>query len=173
MAGCSTIPPAQQGACNTSAQTSTVTVDPGDISTETIAYIDNKKNRWSASVGKKFVKGEVAERGTFVITVKNDGDALPAGTPITITDMVPAGATLGGFSGSSGTNWSCTPAFAVQGPATLTCKYTGPYPVNAGATLPDLGLTATFGPHSGEGKNCATVALNGASDAAQPACAPF
>jgi uncharacterized repeat protein (TIGR01451 family) len=175
MSGCSTLPPTQQGPCNTTAQTSTVTVDPGDVSTETIAYIHNKKNHLAASVGKKFVKGEVPERGTFVVTVKNDGDAIPAGTPITVTDTVPAGVKLIGFSGSSGANWSCTPAFAVTGPATLTCKYTGAYPINVGATLPDLALNASLGQHPDDAKNCATVSLNGgsASEGGQPACAPF
>jgi hypothetical protein len=43
MVGCSTIPPAQQGPCNPAAQTSTVTVVPGDVSTMTIAFITNRK----------------------------------------------------------------------------------------------------------------------------------
>lgn len=43
MTGCSTIPPAQQGLCNPTAQTSTVTVVPGDVSTMTIVFITNKK----------------------------------------------------------------------------------------------------------------------------------
>jgi hypothetical protein len=43
MVACSTIPPAQQGACNPAAQTSTVTVVPGDVSTMTIAFITNRK----------------------------------------------------------------------------------------------------------------------------------
>jgi hypothetical protein len=40
--GCTTIPPANQGSC--SAQTDTVTVAPGDVSTMTIAFITNKGN---------------------------------------------------------------------------------------------------------------------------------
>lgn len=43
MAGCTTIPPGQQGPCNLGAQTSTVTVAPGDVSTMTIALVTNKK----------------------------------------------------------------------------------------------------------------------------------
>ena len=42
MFGCATIPATQQGACNTAAQTSTVTVAPGDLSTETVAIITNR-----------------------------------------------------------------------------------------------------------------------------------
>ena len=42
MAGCSTIPPGQQGKCDLDTQTSTVTVSPGDVSAQTIAIITNK-----------------------------------------------------------------------------------------------------------------------------------
>jgi hypothetical protein len=45
IAGCTTVPPTQQGACNVPPQTSTVTVVPGDISTETIAIITNGPGR--------------------------------------------------------------------------------------------------------------------------------
>jgi hypothetical protein len=43
MNGCSTIPASQQGTCDpTNAQTSTVSVSPGDVSSQTIAIITNK-----------------------------------------------------------------------------------------------------------------------------------
>jgi hypothetical protein len=44
MVGCATIPPGQQGPCNTQIpgpQTSTVTVTPGDVSSQTIAFVTN------------------------------------------------------------------------------------------------------------------------------------
>lgn len=40
---CVTIPAAHQGACNTAAQTSTVTVVAGDISTQTVAIMVNHR----------------------------------------------------------------------------------------------------------------------------------
>jgi hypothetical protein len=43
MVSCSTIPPGQQGPCNPAAQTSTVTVVPGDVSTMTIAFVTNRR----------------------------------------------------------------------------------------------------------------------------------
>jgi hypothetical protein len=43
MSGCSTIPGGQQGTCNTPPNTSTVTVAPGDLSTETVAIITNRR----------------------------------------------------------------------------------------------------------------------------------
>lgn len=45
MAGCATIPASQQGACDPKAQTSTVTIAPGDVSAQTIAIIDNRRIR--------------------------------------------------------------------------------------------------------------------------------
>jgi hypothetical protein len=42
MAGCSTFPAAQQGSCNLAAQTSTITVAPGGINTQTVATIVNR-----------------------------------------------------------------------------------------------------------------------------------
>lgn len=42
MAGCSTFPATQQGPCNLSAQTSTISVAPGGINTQTVATITNR-----------------------------------------------------------------------------------------------------------------------------------
>ena len=44
MVGCSTRPASRQGPCNPSARISTVTVVPGDLSTQTIAFITNRRN---------------------------------------------------------------------------------------------------------------------------------
>lgn len=43
MVSCTTFPAGQQGLCDPKAQTSTVTVAAGDVSTETIAFITNKR----------------------------------------------------------------------------------------------------------------------------------
>jgi hypothetical protein len=48
MAGCATFPPGRQGPCNPGGQTSTVTVVPGDVSAETIAFITNRRGRSDA-----------------------------------------------------------------------------------------------------------------------------
>lgn len=42
MAGCSTLPAGQQGPCDLAAQSSTVTVAPGDVAAQTIAIITNR-----------------------------------------------------------------------------------------------------------------------------------
>jgi hypothetical protein len=44
MVGCATTPASRQGGCNLGARISTVTVVPGDISTQTIAYITNRRS---------------------------------------------------------------------------------------------------------------------------------
>jgi uncharacterized repeat protein (TIGR01451 family) len=164
MSGCTTIPPTQQGTCNLGAQISTVTVAPGDISTMTIAFIANKKI--DVSLDKKFTSGPTRGTGAFTLLVKNEGAPIAAGTVIKITDPVPLGVTLTGFGGNSGTNWSCTPAFSVTGPATLTCTYTGTGIIASGAVLPALVLNATLaadGSQTGIYGNCATVALSTAA----------
>ena len=81
MSGCTTIPPAQQGACNLGAQISTVTVAPGDISTMTIAFIANKKvtAEVDVSLAKKFAQSPEPGRGTFTLTVKNEGAPIAPG----------------------------------------------------------------------------------------------
>jgi hypothetical protein len=43
MSGCNSIPTGQQGPCNLGAQTSTVTVAPGNVSQMTIAFITNRR----------------------------------------------------------------------------------------------------------------------------------
>jgi hypothetical protein len=43
MVSCATFPAGQQGLCDPKAQTSTVTVAAGDVSTETIAFITNRR----------------------------------------------------------------------------------------------------------------------------------
>ncbi len=168
MSGCTTIPPAQQGACNLGAQISTVTVAPGDISTMTIAFIANKKvtAEVDVSLAKKFAQSPEPGRGTFTLTVKNEGAPIAPGTTIKVTDPVPAGVTLTGFGGGSGASWSCTPAFPVTGPNTLTCTYTGTGVIASGAVLPALVLNATLAPAGsqiGIYSNCATVALTAAA----------
>jgi uncharacterized repeat protein (TIGR01451 family) len=168
MAGCTTIPPAQQGACNLGAQISTVTIAPGDVSTMTIAFIANKRvtDAVDVSLDKKFASGPTRGTGAFTLTVKNEGAPIAPGTTIRITDPVPAGVTLTGFGGASGASWSCTPAFPVIGANTLTCTYTGSGTIASGALLPALVLNATLalaGSEIGIYSNCATVGLSTAA----------
>ncbi|MDP2356633.1 MAG: hypothetical protein Q8M31_11315 [Beijerinckiaceae bacterium] len=119
---------------------------------------------YDVSLAKSFEKGAVDGKGAFTFKVKNQGDAIPAGTTIKINDSVPVGVTLTGLGGTSSTNWTCTPAFNVTGPATLTCTYTGTGTVAANTFLPDLVLNSDLAPASGGTEigiyqNCGTVGL--------------
>jgi uncharacterized repeat protein (TIGR01451 family) len=71
MTGCATVPANQQGACNLSAGTSTVTVASGDVSTMTIAMITN---------------GKVKETGT--LTLKKTIAAPPGGSLPNLSGVV-------------------------------------------------------------------------------------
>jgi hypothetical protein len=44
MVGCATIPAIRQGPCDLGPRTSTVDVAPGDVSNQTIAFIDNRRS---------------------------------------------------------------------------------------------------------------------------------
>jgi hypothetical protein len=53
MTGCATVPASQQGPCNLSAGTSTVTVASGDISSATVALITNRKDKETGTLTLK------------------------------------------------------------------------------------------------------------------------
>ncbi|WP_300038742.1 SdrD B-like domain-containing protein [uncultured Roseobacter sp.] len=74
----------------------------------------------------------------FEISARNEGTADFFGT-IVLTDNLPAGLQLTGFSLSG---WTCAPAPVVSGPATITCDrvYTAGSPLAAGATTPAVTL---------------------------------
>jgi uncharacterized repeat protein (TIGR01451 family) len=117
MTGCETIPPAQQGPCDLAAQTSTVTIAPGDVSTMTIAMIANGRVRerqtGSLYVQKTVISKEVkikippgitfpvqvacAPNGpnqTINLTAATPSVTLPnivAGSVCTITELPPVG----------------------------------------------------------------------------------
>lgn len=98
---------------------------------------------------------------SFKLTITNTGAPFtaPAGT-ITVTDVVPAGMTFTGATGSPG--WTCAPATVPAG-QTLTCTYSGG-PVPSG-TVGTIAITATaagpapFPPFT----NCARVHLDPSS----------
>ena len=88
LSGCATIPVNQQGACDPKAQTSTVTVVPGDISTMTIAVITNGKAKDTGSLTLK--KTIVAIKGFDLPDLKGvefpiDVACTPSGPNTTVT----------------------------------------------------------------------------------------
>lgn len=73
------------------------------------------------------------ETGNYTISVENNGPSDTPTNDVTVSDTLPAGLTLGSY---TGTGWSCT------GTTAVTCVY-APALVN-GATAPDLTLTANI-----------------------------
>jgi hypothetical protein len=109
MAGCATIPTNRQGPCNLGAQTSTVTVPPGDVSTTTIALITNGRSTGTLTLDKMvsappggslpnltgvvFPVNVVCNPGpstTVTLTAANPSQAIaniPIGSTCTITEQ--------------------------------------------------------------------------------------
>jgi uncharacterized repeat protein (TIGR01451 family) len=104
-----------------------------------------------SAVGSNWSAGS---KRTFDLTVTNKGDALPAGTVLSVTDSLP-----GGFSFVSGTavGWTCV--------AGVTCTYTVPSGggVASGAALPTIPL-AVRAAQAGSFQNCASVALTNVTE---------
>jgi uncharacterized repeat protein (TIGR01451 family) len=59
------------------------------------------------------------------------GGPVAAG-PVVVTDTLPTNITIADASAVSGTNWDCTASAA---PSTISCTYTGSFPVAAGASV--------------------------------------
>ena len=91
---------------------------------------------------------------SYTLAVSNIGAAFNGTNAITVTDVVPAGMT---FSGATGTNWTCNAPPAIPAPGTLTCTYTGTGPTAPGP----IGTITITAAAKGDGpwKNCADVAI--------------
>lgn len=90
----------------------------------------------------------------FTIGVRNLGIALTGPQTITVTDVVPAGMT---FTSVTPTNWTCAPLPVIPSGGTLTCTYTGTFPVATSQLLGTIGIVATGG--AGPHENCASLSV--------------
>jgi uncharacterized repeat protein (TIGR01451 family) len=97
-----------------------------------------------------FFRGQFG--ATYTITVTNTGSAATDGSLVTVTDILPAGLTATGFSGSG---WSCTLA-------PLTCTRTGALAI--GASYPAITLTVNVAANAPPSV-INTVMVSGGSDA--------
>jgi hypothetical protein len=90
----------------------------------------------------------------FTIGVRNLGVAIPSTIPLTFTDVVPAGMT---FTNVTSSNWTCAPLPGPPIPAggTLTCTYSGTFPIAANQALGWVTIVATGG--NGPYENCAKL----------------
>lgn len=96
----------------------------------------------------------------FNLAVTNLGGPLTSPQTITVTDVVPAGMT---FTSVTATNWTCTPATPIAAGSTMSCTYTGPFPVAASQLLGNIAVVASGG--DGPYENCANVTLPGDGNA--------
>lgn len=114
----------------------------------------------------KVEKGSGTPDGTgeatvaFNLAITNVGPGFAGANVITVTDVVPAGLTFTAVAAPS--DWNCGPATPIASGGTLTCTYTGAGPAAPGATLGNIGITATT-KGKGPWENCAEVAVAPAS----------
>jgi hypothetical protein len=113
MVACATIPASQQGPCNLGTQTSTVTVTPGDVSAQTIAFITNLARFGRAILGDTATTVSCAPnpapvRGAVTCTAKVT--AVPPGT----------GAPTGTVSFIEGDTTLATVQLSIDGTAAFT-----------------------------------------------------
>ena len=105
--------------------------------------------------------GKIGERNpnnpngpyNFTIGVRNLGGSLSGPQTITVSDIVPAGMT---FTSVTSTNWTCLPLPVMPAGGTLTCTYTGSFPIATSQLLGTIDIVATGG--DGPFENCALLA---------------
>ena len=104
----------------------------------------------------------------FTIGVRNLGAVITGPTPLTFTDVVPAGLT---FTNVTSANWNCLPVIGPPMPAgaTLTCTYTGVFPITANQSLGWVTIVANGG--NGPYTNCANLGQPDGDPSNDQACA--
>lgn len=103
----------------------------------------------------------------FTLGVRNLGPAISGPQTITVTDVVPPGMT---FTNVTSSNWTCAPLPGPPIPAggTLTCTYTGSFPIASNQALGWVTIVATGG--AGPFKNCATLGQPDSDPSNDQAC---
>lgn len=103
----------------------------------------------------------------FTIGVTNLAAPLTGPQTITVTDVVPAGMT---FTNVTSVNWTCSPIPGPPIPAggTLTCTYTGMFPVATNQLLGTISIVGTGG--AGPYENCANLGQIDGNSSNDKAC---
>jgi hypothetical protein len=118
MVACATIPASQQGPCNLGTQTSTVTVTPGDVSAQTIAFITNRTTFGGTGTARAIL-------GDTATTVSCAPNPAPVRGAVTCTAKVTAvspgtGAPTGTVSFIEGDTTLATVQLSIDGTAAFT-----------------------------------------------------
>ena len=103
----------------------------------------------------------------FTIGVTNRAAPLTGPQTITVTDVVPAGMT---FTNVTSVNWTCSPIPGPPIPAggTLTCTYSGTFPVATNQLLGTISIVGTGG--TGPYENCASLGQTDGNSSNDKAC---
>jgi hypothetical protein len=103
----------------------------------------------------------------FTVGVTNLAGPINNPTTLTFTDVVPPGMT---FTNITSSNWTCGPNVPPALPAggTLTCTYTGSFPIATSQPLGWVTIVATGG--SGPFENCASLGTQDADPSNDKAC---
>ena len=103
----------------------------------------------------------------FTLGVRNNAGPIAGPQTITVTDVVPAGMT---FTNVTSSNWTCAPLPGPPIPAggTLTCTYTGSFPIATNQVLGWITIVATGG--NGPYTNCANLGQPDSDPSNDKAC---
>ena len=117
-----------------------------NTATATINVVRNP----DAKIVKTVAPASVFSGGTVTYTLKASmvvGEGNLAGGPVVVTDTLPADITISSASAASGTNWNCAASAA---PSTVSCTYTGSFPISAGSQIGgDIIVVTTAGNPAG------------------------
>lgn len=121
------------------------------------------------SLQKSVDRASTTQTGTadFTLTASLDpAGGRATGGPIVVTDTLPAGLSFGSASDISGTDWDCSASAA---PSTVSCTYSGAYPVAVGdqvggAITVSTQVDASAAP--GDLRNTASVSFPGEENTA-------
>ena len=104
---------------------------------------------------------------SYMLRITNkSGEGPVTGGPLTVTDNLPAGIAISAATAASGTGWDCSASAA---PSSVSCTYSGTYPVAAGAQVgADITVVATVGSSAATGAvpNSASVSVSGETNTA-------
>jgi hypothetical protein len=90
MVACSSLPASQQGPCNITTQTSTVTVVPGDVSTMTIAFVTNRRVSFPPGDLGAATPTHTHASGATTVAIGCTPNPASASRPVTCTAKVAA-----------------------------------------------------------------------------------
>jgi hypothetical protein len=127
MSACNTIPASQQGPCNLGAQTSTVTVVAGNVSTQTIAFITNRRITpgTDTTITVSCATNSTRMPQPVTCTAKVSAALPRTGTPTGTVSFIEAGTILATVQLSPDGTAAFTTSTLAAGTHTIVASYSG------------------------------------------------